>query len=163
MSARSRSLALILAMAMIVVLSVTTTGSFATKKSGLVSDSAGLGNLDSRAGSIQPTAQQRAAAERLGAEVTWNEFGTPRSMIRYGGYLSTSVRGTSAASAARRWVDANRTLFRLQSARTLDVVKVSPLSGSSGRVVLFRQRAGDFRLAEGGLLTIGAVRSQQGT
>jgi extracellular elastinolytic metalloproteinase len=163
MSSKIRAVAITMVMAIVVVGSVSATGGLATKKAALASDSAGLDDFDSRSRSVPPTQQQRAAAARLGAEVTWNEFGTPRSMIRYGGFLTTGVRGVSAASAARRWVESNRALFRLDSARTLDVVKVSRLSGSGGRVVLFRQRAADFDLAEGGLLTIGAVRSERGT
>ena len=40
------------------------------------------GNHDARTGSVEPTADQRAAAEALGAtRVTWNDLGTPAVLI----------------------------------------------------------------------------------
>jgi extracellular elastinolytic metalloproteinase len=160
MSAGSRSIALALTIAIVVVSSVGATGSLADKKSRLVSDSAGLGNFDSRKASIQPTAQQRATVRDLRANATWNEFGTPSSLFSYRGNLA-KVAAPTAAAAARAWLDSNRALFKLDSARSLRLDKTSPVGGK-GRVVLFRQRAAEFRLAEGGLLTIGATRSSAG-
>jgi extracellular elastinolytic metalloproteinase len=118
-------------------------------------DTAGLGSLDARKGSIDPTAQQLAAVEDLGARASWNRFGTPRSLIRDGGYLATGVAGATAAEAARVWVDQNRALFRLSSTENLAVLNDAPLEGSDGHAVTFQQTFGGLGAAEGGLLTVG--------
>lgn len=49
-----------------------------------------LDDLDNRAGSIAPTAAQKTIANNLKATVRWNRFGTPQSMIKYGGYLAVA-------------------------------------------------------------------------
>ncbi|MGH2787448.1 MAG: M36 family metallopeptidase [Actinomycetota bacterium] len=155
MSVKSRSIALVVAMSLVVVLGVSTAGSSARKNAALQSDTAGLEDLDARAGTVEPTAQQRAAVERLGARASWNEFGTPRSLIKHGGFLATGIAGRSAAEAAKSWINRNGALFKLESSETLRVAKVSPLKGTNGRVIQFQQRFGDLRAAEGGFLTVG--------
>ena len=51
----------------------------------------GLPDLDARTGSVVPTAAQKQLASSLGAHATWNRFGTPQSLIKYGGYLATGL------------------------------------------------------------------------
>ena len=48
----------------------------------------GRPDLDARTGNVDPTAAQQQIASSLGATVTWNRFGTPQSLIKYGGYLA---------------------------------------------------------------------------
>ena len=61
----------------------------------------GLPDLDVRAGKLAPTAAQRTDVRDLGAQVAWNQFGTPSSLVRPGGALGATVQGSSASDAAR--------------------------------------------------------------
>src|SRR5215470_16843130 len=51
----------------------------------------GKPDLDARVGSVAPTSAQQQLVSSLGAHVTWNRFGTPGSLIKYGGYLATGL------------------------------------------------------------------------
>src|SRR6266540_1693111 len=66
----------------------------------------GLRDLDARAGSVAPTSAQRTIVSQLGASATWNRFGTPASLIKYGGYLATGL-GSDPVTAARTFVGQN--------------------------------------------------------
>lgn len=103
-----------------------------------------------------PTAAQRALAGRLGAEVTWNRFGTPHSISRVSGWVATGL-SRDPATAARQWVSANRRLFRLSAdgLARLELLNVNPIG--DGAAVLFRQRFGDLTSAYDGLLTVGVT------
>src|SRR5690349_24201048 len=70
------------------------------------------GDADLRVGRVLPSAAQRSIARRLGAQVTWNPFGTPKSLYNRSGYLSGPSKG-DAVDVARAWVGANAALFRL--------------------------------------------------
>lgn len=50
----------------------------------------GRDSLDRR-GAVGPSVGQRAAAARLGARVSWNRFGTPRSLSRASGWLAEGL------------------------------------------------------------------------
>jgi hypothetical protein len=50
-----------------------------------------LGDVDKRSGRVAPTAAQRQVVSGMGAEATWNDFGTPASLIKHGGYLATGL------------------------------------------------------------------------
>jgi uncharacterized repeat protein (TIGR01451 family) len=115
-----------------------------------------LGDRDFRDGSIQPSAAQKSAVSKLGAKARWNRFGTPQSLIRYGGWLATGISG-SAEVAARKFIRTNRALFRLSDTDVtrLELVAVNELVGSSGRAVLFRQRYGGLPAAQDGLIIVG--------
>ena len=54
----------------------------------------GRDSLDRRGAGLKPSAAQRAAAARLGARVSWNRFGTPRSLFRADGWLAEGLAGT---------------------------------------------------------------------
>ena len=41
----------------------------------------GRPDLDARTGVVQPTSAQQQIVSNLGANVTWNRFGTPQSLI----------------------------------------------------------------------------------
>jgi extracellular elastinolytic metalloproteinase len=156
MSPRKPLLALV-AMSSLVLIAVGSGPAAAPAVGGFASilEPSGLGDLDARRGPVQPNDQQRAIVSSLGAHATWSEFGTPQSLIRYGGYLATGVQGSNAADAARAFVDANRALFRLSSTANLSVLNDARLAGSDGHAVVFSQEFGGLRSAEGGLLTVG--------
>lgn len=118
-----------------------------------VRDSEGLRDFDARQGRVAPSAGQKAAVRKLRADVSWNRFGTPQSLIRHRGYLARGVKGGTAAAAARNWLAANQRLFRLDSADALRLALSVPL-GKSGRAVTFRQRAGGAPLVNDGLVTV---------
>ncbi|MGH3030505.1 MAG: M36 family metallopeptidase [Gaiellaceae bacterium] len=121
-----------------------------------------VGDIDAREGNIEATDAQRSAVAGMGAEVTWNSFGTPHSLSKRGGFLATGVSGDSAVAAARAWLEANKELFRLASAEALAVYNDAPLMGSDGHAVSFRQEFGGLPAAEGGLLTVGLVGTPAG-
>ena len=131
-----------------------------------------IGDVDHRTARIAPADAQVALAERLGAEVRWNSFGTPHMISNSTGYLSAPTQG-AAADVARGWVDANRELFRLDAAdvAALEIVRDAPLYESPdlrrirrgleprntdvAHAVLFRQRLGDLDVSRDGLLGVG--------
>ena len=119
----------------------------------------GLPDKDFRSGSIQPTATQRQRVTQLGAAVSWNRFGTPQSLIKYGGWLATGLSG-SPETAARNWIRSNRSLFRLSDAdvTNLDLLASNPLG--SGRAVLFRQRYGSLAGGQDGLIIVGIANGK---
>jgi hypothetical protein len=57
-------------------------------------------DFDARTGRIAPTAQQQSMVSNLGARATWNDFGTPHTLVKDGGFLATGVSGASAVAAA---------------------------------------------------------------
>ena len=121
----------------------------------------GLPDIDVREGRVAPSPAQRAAAEAMGAHVSWNDFGTPSSLINYDGYLATGL-SPDPVVAARRWVERNATLFRLNDSdlATLEVLSVNPIVDTPSRVVVFRQRFGDLRAMQGGMITVGVRKGR---
>ena len=117
---------------------------------------AGFPDIDPSAQAGSPTAAQESAVDALGARASWNGFGTPASLINDGGYLGSRPAG-DAVSAARAWVAANRSLFKLTAADVsgLDVVSDSPLVGTAGHAVMLNQRFGGLDAAQTGLITVG--------
>lgn len=118
-------------------------------------------DLDARTGSVAPTSDQLAAVDALGAHATWNRFGTPQSLIVYGGYLATGL-GDDPVAAARSFISANRQLFRLsdQGLANLELLNDSSMTGSDGHAVIFRQRFGDLPAAQDGLITAGVANGK---
>src|SRR5207248_11494608 len=94
----------------------------------------------------------------VGADVTGARVGAHPSSVTYGGYLAT---GWSAdpVTAARGFVTANKALFRLsdQGVSNLELLNDSPLAGSDGHAVLFRQTFGGLPATQDGLITVGVV------
>src|ERR671910_1175255 len=95
--------------------------------------------FDARSGSVAPSSAQRSVVAQLGAQVRWNRFGTPSSLIKYGGFLTTGIRAEDAVAAARAWVDANAGLFRVGSSNSFELLSSSRLQGTNGYAVNFRQ------------------------
>jgi extracellular elastinolytic metalloproteinase len=116
----------------------------------------GLDDFDARAGSVAPSATQKNIANNLGAHVRWNRFGTPASLIKYGGYLATGLSG-SPIQAARSWLRSKAALFRLTATQVdnLEVISDSSLSDGVGHAVMFRQRFGGLSATQDGLITVG--------
>jgi hypothetical protein len=114
------------------------------------------GAFDARRGSVQPSAAQRADVSHLGAEATWNRFGTPQSLIQPGGWLATGLDG-SPADVAREFVRRNADLYRLSPAAAddLEVVSDSRLTGTDAHVVLLRQRFGGLPAVADGSISVG--------
>ena len=120
--------------------------------------SQGLEDADTRVGSVAPTAAQLSAVSGLGATARWNRFGTPQSLIRYGGYLATGLSRDPEA-AARAFLNRNRAIFRLTTAQisALELVSEQRMAQSDGVAVLLRQRFGDLPAAVDGMVTVGVV------
>ncbi|HEX2233978.1 MAG TPA: M36 family metallopeptidase [Thermoleophilaceae bacterium] len=107
-----------------------------------------------RAAPVKRTGGQAAAARRLGARATWNDFGTPHSLAPAGGgWLATGLSG-DAVEAAREFIDRNRSLFRV-SADDLELVSDSRLAGSDAHAVLLEQRFEGLAPVAGGLVSVG--------
>lgn len=113
-------------------------------------------DFDARVGSVSPSAEQEAIVSGLGAHVAWNRFGTPQSLIKYGGFLATGL-SLDAVEGARQFVEANSALFRIsqQEAANLELLNDSPMLRTSGHAVIFRQRFGDLPSGQDGLITVG--------
>src|SRR5687768_13091127 len=118
-------------------------------------------DFDARVGSVAPSAEQQSIVSGLGAHVTWNRFGTPQSLIKYGGFLTTGL-SLDAVEGARQFVQANSALFRLsqQEAASLELLNDSPMLRSSGHAVIFRQRFGDLPAGQDGLITVGITEGK---
>ena len=82
--------------------------------------------------------------------MAWNQFGTPSSLVRPGGALGATVQGSSASDAARGWLSANRSLFRLSSTAGMALVADNALAGSSTHAVTLRQTVGGLAASGGG-------------
>jgi extracellular elastinolytic metalloproteinase len=121
-----------------------------------------LEDRDARSGRVGPSAEQRSIADRVSTTVRWNSFGTPRSLLRAGGFLATGVSGADAEAAARNWLSANGALFRLASVEDLEVTQATRLGTSPGYVVGFRQRFGGLPSGVDGRVTVG-LRSAGGS
>jgi extracellular elastinolytic metalloproteinase len=115
----------------------------------------GLPDLDTRTGSVAPTSTQLAIVSNIGATAQWNEFGTPKSLLKHGGYVATGLSGTSAVTAARSWIDTNKALYRLGSIDGLVLYGDSRMPFSDGHAVHFKQTFGGLTAAQDGLITIG--------
>ena len=127
----------------------------------IVEDNHGVNDFDARVGKVAPTAAQKAAAKRLHAKVTWNRFGTPETVSKRGKYLAKGIRGKNAPEAARRWLHRNRALFGIPSTSGLELAGDSPMVGSRGHAVNFRQFANGLETTEGGLITIGITKAKR--
>jgi uncharacterized repeat protein (TIGR01451 family) len=116
----------------------------------------GLPDYDSRGAGVAPSGGQLSMVSSLGARAQWNIFGTPASLIRPGGYLATGL-STDPATAARGWIRANKSLFKLsdQGVDDLELLSVSPMAKSSGKAVLFRQRWGGLPAGQDGMISVG--------
>jgi hypothetical protein len=118
----------------------------------------GLPDLDARTGTVLPSAAQTQAVSSLGAHATWNRFGTPQSLIHYGGFLATGL-GSDPVAAARTFISSNKALFRLssQGVSNLQLLNDSPLVGSAAHAVMFRQTFGALAATQDGMITVGVV------
>jgi len=117
----------------------------------------GLPDLDTRSGTaVPPTSTQLSLVAGMGASASWNQFGTPQSLIKYGDFLATGLTG-DPVSAALDWIRANKSLFRLsdQGVNNLELLNNSLLAGNAGNAVIFRQRFGRLPSAQDGLITVG--------
>jgi hypothetical protein len=117
-----------------------------------------LDDLDTRASApdIAPDAAQLDLVEELDATARWTRFGTAQSLIRYGDFLATGVDGADPTAAALAWLDAHRTLYRLDSVDDLEVHAVVPLTDEA-HVVVLRQRVGGLLVSPEGFASIGVV------
>jgi extracellular elastinolytic metalloproteinase len=115
---------------------------------------------------VRPSSAQRDAAADLlaasgdGARLTWDRrFGTPRSLRRDGGYLTTGHTG-SAVDVARGWLAAHAAAFRLTSddVAALRVARDHALPGTGTHVVTFVQTFDGKPAVRGGRLTVAVTR-----
>ncbi|WP_019812261.1 M36 family metallopeptidase [Saccharomonospora halophila] len=112
--------------------------------------------------SVQPSRAQRTAAADLtrevgnGTRVTWDSrFGTPRSIRRPGGWLTTPS-DADAESVARSFLHDNRALFGFSAEHidALDVTSTHELPGTGTHVVTFTQTFDGVPAVRGGHLGV---------
>ena len=121
----------------------------------------GLPDYDSSA-AVEPSSDELAAADALGATVTWNQSRTPSSVIRFGGFVASGIAAPDATAAARQFLSANATLFKLSSPGSLAVMTAAPLAGTTNDyAVVFRQTSGGLPSLDG-IVTVGLVGSAKG-
>jgi hypothetical protein len=128
--------------------------SFGVRQAALSTD--GARHDFARSGPLtKPTAAQLAAVRALHAQATWNRYGTPSTLMRRHGFLSTTATGATATIAARAWLAKHRLIFRLDTVHTLTVVSDSRLSTGAGHSVSFQQAFGNLKVLNGeGVITI---------
>jgi extracellular elastinolytic metalloproteinase len=118
-----------------------------------------LPDYDSRA-SVAPSADQLAAANALGADVSWNRFGVASSVSNGGAFIAKGLQAPDAVSAARNWLEANKVLFRLDSTDSLVAVTSKPFTGTTNDyAIVFRQQA-DGVASTDGIATVALVGSR---
>lgn len=114
------------------------------------------------ASALAPTQAQLDAVRMLvaaapkGARATWDErFGTPRTVVGNGGYL-TGTRSGSAVEVARAWVSDNRAAFGMSASQVaaLAVSRDHALPGTGTRVVTLTQVFDGVEAVHGGRLNI---------
>src|SRR5690348_6512647 len=125
--------------------------------------------FDSRASaaSLRPTAAQTAAVRDMvraigsGVRVTYDPiFGTPRELLRYGGYLTGPAKG-SAVSVAQAWLGAHRAAFGLSAAGVRGLVVSRDYTNPASRthVITFTQVFGGLQGVFGGRLNVAVTRT----
>ena len=128
----------------------------------------GGGTADSRAvkQALSPTQAQVDAVRAIlsaapkGARATWDpRFGTPRSIVGTGGYL-TAARAGSAVDVARAWVAANQAAFGMTAAQVaaLKVDRDHALPGTGTHVVTFTQVFDGVEAVHGGRLNVAVTK-----
>ena len=115
-----------------------------------------LEDVDKRTGTTAPTAAQERAATEFGGTVRWNRFGTPQSVLAPAG---VRVDAASAEQAARKLVNAHRSLFRVD-AQDLQVRHAERFAGTQGYAVVLRQSFGGVPAGIDGLLSVGLKGSR---
>src|SRR5262249_39598626 len=112
------------------------------------------------------TATQTAAVRGMvraiggGARITFDpHFGTPRELLRYGGYLTGPAKG-SAVGIARSWLTAHRAAFGLSAAdvRALVVSRNYTNPASRTHVITFTQVFGGLQAVFGGRLNVAVTK-----
>lgn len=131
---------------------------------------ASAATFDSRASAAPLRAgRTQAAAERAllrsagrGARITYDPiFGTPRELLRYGGYLTGPTRaGGGAVAVARAWINAHRAAFGLTASdvRALAVSRDYTNPASMAHVITFTQVFGGLSAIFGGRLNVAVTR-----
>ena len=136
-----------------------------------------LPDRDYRLGTVLPTAAQQKAAAAFGATVRWHALGTPKVMLKHGGYLS-GPRAGKAADVGRAWLKENAALFGV-AASEFDASRLkligdspfyeapdlrrmhdgkSPLNKNVAHALLFQQVYGGIDAGQDGLLHVGLSR-----
>src|SRR5215472_4942420 len=119
------------------------------------------------AGTATATPGQAAAVRGMvraigsGVRVTYDPiFGTPRQLLRYGGYLTGPAKG-SAVGVARAWLTAHRAAFGLSAAdvRALVVSRNYLNPASRTHVITFTQVFGGLQAVFGGRLNVAVTRN----
>src|SRR5262249_29064935 len=118
-----------------------------------------LPDFDARA-SVAPAADQLAAARALGADVSWNRFGVASAVSRNGNYVTRGLQAPDAVSAARKWLDANKELFRLDSTDSLAVATTQPLVGTTNDYAIVFHQVADGVASTDGFPTVALVGSK---
>src|SRR5918999_3910869 len=105
----------------LVVLGIAATGAPAAPFQG---ENATPPDLDAREGRVAPNQRQRSLAS--GLQVTWNQFGTPRTVAPRDRFLATGL-SSDRETAARQWIARNLALLGIDAAaaRDLEVVTVT--------------------------------------
>lgn len=147
-----------LTVAALVVGWISTNAGVAAAQAPILKAHVGVSDVDNRSGQVAPSAAQKSLVSSIGATARWNRWGTPESLIKYGGYLATGLQG-DPVTASRNWIRTNKALFKLSDAdvTALELVANSRLAGNAGSVVLFRQKFGNVPSGHDGQIAV-AIR-----
>jgi hypothetical protein len=118
-----------------------------------------LPDYDSRA-SVAPSRDQIAAANALGADVSWNRFGVASTVSNAGHFITTGLQAPDAVSAARQWLEANKTLFKLDSTDSLAAETTQPFVGTTDDYAIVFRQVVDGVPTTDGIATVALVGSK---
>ncbi len=120
-------------------------------------DENALADFDTRTASIAPTDAQLAAVDAIGASATWSQFGTPATLIKYGGFLATGIQAENAEGAARAWLGSAKSLYG-NSVDSLQLYRTAPIG--SAQAVFFRQSFDGLTSTTDGIATVAVTGSK---
>lgn len=135
---------------------------------GTIGDDVGLlPDLDVRDAALPTLAQERAAEALDLQSLSWNDFGTPASLLPRSGVLDRAAVPGDPVASARAWLEDNAAVFGLtrEAMADLELVSEQQLAEYDGGVdpgsaVLLRQRFGGLTPALGGMVTVGVSRGE---
>src|SRR5262249_56030865 len=87
-------------------------------------------------------------------------FGTASSVSKAGAFITKGLQAPDAVSAARKWLSANKALFKLDSTDSLAAVATEPFRGTTNDYAIVFQQVADGVPSTDALPTLALVGSK---
>ena len=92
--------------------------------------------------------------------LSWNRFGVASSVSNSGNYVTKGLQAPDAVSAARKWLAANKALFKLDSTDSLAVATSQPFRGTTNDYAIVFKQVADGVVSTDGVATVALVGSK---